>query len=277
MSTGTLQATQFTTVPVTYTPSTGYGARAVVTAPDGTAQTISASSASALPDVWTVWILVDQVGTYSLNWIVDGVDVVGSTALVVSAPSEATPLLTLDDCYQSLNMGVAPSESATYSDRDRDMLAYATAAAAVVEGIVGPVMPRTVTEVWNGGEMTIRLRYKPTGITSIVENGQQIYDWTPDLAAGVIYAGTTWWNRPYWPGQTNVEITYTAGDGNPAPNVVLAAREEFRFLWQLGRQSGQAAAFNEQIVAGDAVPQGFAIPNRVYELLQFEDRMPGFA
>lgn len=267
-----IAATQFDVLELTWQPPAGYGVTAVLTAPDGTTLDLTASSASALPNVWTVWALVDQIGTWTLTWTALGAPATNLDTITVT-PQNILPVLALADCYHSLNMSTA--QVGADAARDQDMLAWASAATSVVEGIIGPVRKQRVRQVFDGGELSIRVKWAPTAILSIVENGVKIFDWVPDLVAGVITAGTTWWNRPFWPGIQNVQVVYQAGDGNPAPNVLLAIREEFRFLWQLGRQGGHLAV--QENTDGTYTVQGFAVPNRVQELLQTVPSMPGFA
>jgi hypothetical protein len=267
-----IEASQFDVLELTWQPPAGYGVTAVLTAPDGSTQQLTASSASALPNVWTVWCMVDLVGTWTLTWTGVGTQATSTDTITVTEKTLAE-VMSLDDCYQSLNM--PSSAQGANAGRDADMLTYASAATSVVEGIVGPVRKRTLWQVFDGGELSIRLKWKPTAILRIVENGVDIFDWVPDLDSGIIHAGTTWWNRPFWPGVQNVQVFYQAGDGNPVPNVSLAIREEFRFLWQVGRQGGNFAP--QEQADGSYTVQGFAVPNRVQELLQTVPRMPGFA
>jgi hypothetical protein len=277
----TLTATQYDIVRATWVPTGGAtGTQAVITAPDATTTTVTGSSASALPDVWTIWFSVEQTGTYQVAWslldangnVIDGGNQY-TDQVVVSAFTQEQ-ILTLDDCYNSLNLPLA--NQGQDAARDADMLFYAEAATKVVEGIIGPVMRQFKSQIFDGGSGSVKLSWPPTTILSIIENGVQIYDWVPDMFAGIIHAGTTWWNRPFWPGIQNVEVRYMAGSGNVPPNVMLAAREEFRFLWQIGRQGMRPSASQEADFAS-AVPQGFGIPNRVYELLSRTDQLPGFA
>ena len=84
----------------------------------------------------------------------------------------------------------------------------------------------------------------------------------------MLYAGA--YGIPWLPGIRNVQIVYTAGSGQVKPNVLLAVREVFRQVWERSRALGGGAD------AG-MVMQGFAIPNAIYELLNAEAQIPGFA
>jgi hypothetical protein len=265
-------ATQYDVVKATWSPSGGVsnGAQAVITAPDATTITVKATNAATVGNQWSIYFAVTQVGSYGIAWTAVGGGSLNDSVTVstFTAPS----LLTIQECYLSLNMSAGMIGSAN----DADMLIYAQAALGVVEGVVGPLTPRAVSQTFDGGSSSVILKWAAGSILNVIENGQTIYDWVPDLSAGIIRAGTSWWNRPFWPGIQNVEVQYMAGQGAVAVNARLAVREEFRFLWQQGRQ-GKHSGLDQQIISTSAVPEGFAIPNRVYELLQRVDQRPGFA
>jgi hypothetical protein len=238
---------------------------ATITAPDATIQTIAATSGDLQAfGVWTAWFTPELIGTYTIVWAATGGQTLTAT-LTVTAPPAPTQVMSIADCYASLKMpanliGADPV-------RDADMLAYAGAATAVVEGIVGPISPVTITEVFDGGRDAILLRARPTAIVSVIVSGVAAYSWIPDFLSGILYAPPI----GFAPGIRNVVITYTTGTGHAGPNVHLGIREVFRQLWERSRALGGAAS-------SDMVMQGFAIPNAVYELLAAStDVMPGFA
>lgn len=268
-----LTATQYDILRATWSPVGGaYGASAVITAPDATTIKVLASSASAVPNLWTIWFSVPQTGTYSIAW---SSTTGGTQTDTVTVAAYVVPqLMTIQDCYESLN--IPATQIGVDTARDADMLKYAQAGLGVVEGVIGPVVAQTKSQIFDGGQGSVKLQWAPTTILAVIENGQLIADWVADIPAGILRAGTTWWNRPFWPGIQNIEIQYIAGAGVVQPHVVLAIRDEFRLLWQQGRQ-GRDQAMNTQILQTSAVPVGYAIPYRVLELLQRVDQMPGFA
>ena len=70
-------------------------------------------------------------------------------------------------------------------------------------------------------------------------------------------------------------MTVSVGSATIPANVKLAARELVRFWWQQGRQAN-IPAFGEAPDTS-SVPMGFAVPKRVYELLEPNKRLAGFA
>jgi hypothetical protein len=264
---------QYDVVTITWSPPSGNGATVVVTAPDATTITLGVSSGSAFPNTYTAYFSAEQSGAYSVHWAA-----IGSSAVfddtVTSTAYSTVQLLTIQDCYQSLD--IPASRLNQDAARDADMLIYALAATRVVEGIVGPLRRLLKSETFDGGDTTVVLTFKPTSILGVYENGVLIADWVPDFRGATIKAGTTWHDRPFWPGTQNVTVKYWAGSGNVSPNALLAVREEFRLLWEQGRQGGHAE-FNQQIIAAQAVPMGYAVPYRIIEMLAQEPTLPGFA
>lgn len=268
-----MQAVQYDLVELTTGPAAGTGAVVAVTTPAGAKFTL-ATTAGGPAGGFTAYFTPEEVGDYELQWAFPDGHSAADTLTVIEF--EPTSLFTLEDAYLSLNM--PSSKQGADAKRDADMLDYLAAAADVVEGIWGPLTPRTITQRFDGGKTAVLLSVRPRGILAVIENGVPIWDWVPDMPAGIIYAGTFGASRPFWPGRQNVTVRYSAGSANPPANVRLAVREEFRFLWQLGR-SGQHPALAESVQSEQATPQGFAIPNRVYELLSTsaEPSLPGFA
>lgn len=260
-------ATQYQLAQVSWPAGNPTGAVSVtVTSPDGTSQVLQATSGSQqTPNLWSAWFTPEEQGDYSLAWSSTGGQSV-ATILVVVAPGPQAVVMSLDDCYASLKM--SRTLQGSDPDRDADMLFYAQAATTVVEGIVGPIAPQTVTEVFDGGGPAVLLKWKPTSIVSITQNGSPATGWVPDFVAGIIYAGYfgAWWT----PGVRNLQVVYTVGSGKVRPNVLLGVREVFRQVWERSRAMGGAAS-------SEMVLQGFAVPNAVYELLSSESMLPGFA
>lgn len=235
-----------------------------VTAPDGTVQTLAASLQTLLrPGSAVSWFTPQETGTYTVAW--SSTSGQTGTSTVVVAPAVIAQVMSLNDCYDTLKIDRA--QQGTNPSRDADMLAYARAAAGIVEGIVGPISPRTITEVLTPRGPAVLLRARPTAILSVTVNGAPYEGWVPDFLAGMLYASgyTAGWQ----PGYKNVKVVYTAGSGLVKPQVLLGIREVFRQLWERSRALGGAPV--------ERVMQGFAIPNAVYEMVGAEITLPGFA
>ena len=153
------------------------------------------------------------------------------------------------------------------SEKDKyqsQLPAYIEAASEWVERTTGPFESGTQTHVADGGCGKILLPIRPASVTSVMVGEEAVTDYTVDLNAGIVYAA-------FADGRQNVTITYTVGGPVPAP-VKLAATMLACHLWEVASQKGPALD-NEWT----AVPTGFAVPNRVKELLAPYTQMPGFA
>ena len=89
-----------------------------------------------------------------------------------------------------------------------------------------------------------------------------------DDDAGIIYGYTA-------PGLRNVQVTLSVGSARIAPNVRLAALEEIRYLWQIGRQGPRPVGDTPDSTSW--TPSGFAVPKRVIELMADLRGFGGFA
>lgn len=261
-------ATQFSLTQLVWKPAglTGTVTATITDPAPGTGvQTVAATTGSPQAAGGAVaWFTPQLLGTYSVAWA-SSTGQTGTTTVTVTAPV-TSQLMSLNDCYDSLKLD--RSLQGTNVARDMDMLFYARAADAVVEGIVGPIVPQTITELLDGGRPALLLKAKPTGIVSVTQNGSPAVGWVPDFNAAVLYAGE--YGIPWLPGIRNVQVVYTAGSGQVRPNVLLAVREVFRQIWERSRALGGGAS-------SDMVMQGFAVPNAIYELLAAEPTIPGFA
>lgn len=169
-------------------------------------------------------------------------------------------LLTLEEAKQQLNI--------SGSGQDVELQAYVDSITAVVERFVGPVEDREVSEVVEGGQV-VCLRRTPvtalTAFTPLLDGG------APVDVAGLVVDGSTGLVRRADGGRLTGgpwRVTYTAGRGEVPPTINLAARMLLQHLWRT--QNGtRAAVFGGDGDGGDPVPGfGFAVPNRVLQLLE---------
>lgn len=176
-------------------------------------------------------------------------------------PADPKFLFSLDDAKRALRRPVAPSTD------DEQMRLYIAATTEVIEDIVGPLTSSSITKTFPAGDSALLLEALDVSITSVTINDEAAVegtDYTVSTDAGIIYAGTSWASgstRFRYP----VTVTYSVGNGAVPPNIILAALEEFRFLWQIGQQ-GSRPAFGNEMQAEDWTPSGFAVPRRVIEL-----------
>ncbi|MFJ8791400.1 hypothetical protein [Streptomyces sp. NPDC102462] len=184
-------------------------------------------------------------------------------------------LISLEEAKQQLDIESDAS--------DAELRVYVDALDAVIEGIVGPVANRTVTEVVDGSGPVLCLRQVPavslTSATPVLTNGTalDVSGLHLDGATGIVrrldggcFRGGPW------------TFAYVAGRGDAAlATINLAARILLQHLWrtQYGASRGLAGVGGaDDFNVTEPVPgYGYAIPNRVLQLLEPYKAPPGVA
>ena len=196
-----------------------------------------------------------------------------------------TAIVSLADVKAHLNK--------TDTDDDTELQFFIDAATPVIENIAGPVLPQTKTEYYNGGVSQIVLNWLPiVSVTSIVETyGQTNYSlteislgssntafgYTVDYTTGKVVRRAYNAEALFPTGTNNVKVVYQAGRATIPANVRLATLMLIQHLWSTSQLNRNGA---RPTLGGDdsfTVGAGFAVPNRVRELLQPSPRVPGIA
>ena len=190
-------------------------------------------------------------------------------------PADPRLILSLADAKSALNV---PSGTRVNDD---ELRLYIAATTEVIEDIVGAVLSSTRTQTFDGGGYALLLWERPLAITSVTANGVALTagsGYVADMSAGVIYGGSTYCTDEFTPGRQNIVVSYTTGSSSIDPNIILAAREEVRFLYQIGQQGGRPS-LGGSVPDLSWTPSGFAVPQRVIELCapSAARRMPGIA
>lgn len=172
---------------------------------------------------------------------------------------------------------------------DDEVLDLVDTSTTLIEEIVGAVVPRTVIEVHSGGGRSIVLRQRARSITSVVEAVSMGFTTTlvPYVVGvnapvdGYLYViaknalhRTSGESRMHFQGGPNaITVTYVAGRLAVPPNFRTAALELITHVW---RTSQYARGSTRPRVEGDntTIVMGYAIPNRVLELLGRRKRAP---
>lgn len=181
----------------------------------------------------------------------------------------------------------------TDNDDDTELQYFIDAATPIVENIAGPVIPTSRTEYFSGGVSQIVVNWLPiVSVTSIVETyGQTNYTlneislgssntafgFTVDYTTGKIVRRAYNAEALFPLGSNNVKVVYLAGRTSIPGNIRLATLMLIQHLWstsQLNRQGGRPTLGGDDSFTAGA---GFAVPNRVRELLQPSPRVPGVA
>lgn len=180
-------------------------------------------------------------------------------------------LLTLDEAKAQLDIE-------TDAD-DVELQAYIDSLAPVIERYVGPIEIRQVTEQVNSRNTLLALTQAPavslTSLTPVLDGGLAIDvgEVVLDLDAAVLRRrnGSAFYGGPW-------TAVYTAGRGTVPPTINLAARILLQHLWrtQYGAARGGSRA-DDYDVTEPVAGWGYAVPNRVLQLLEPFKLPPGVA
>lgn len=242
----------------------GTGPTAVVLLPDGVSTasvTVSRSTTGSYVGTYTATV----PGRHTVRWYGSGANSGGLNPYTdVADVLETDPglLISLGDAREALNLPAGTTAS------DDEIRFVVTSARRVLEMYTGPLLPVTKVDTLSGdGGTALHLRAYPNSITSVVEDGSTVTATAYAIGeGGVLWRRTGAWSDAY---PSNIVVTYTAGPPNGIipQNVLHAAREQVRFLWQIGQVAARPALGTNQAPGGGYVPMGYAVPRRVIELL----------
>lgn len=178
-------------------------------------------------------------------------------------------LLTLAEAKAQLNIR---------SDADdTELTAYIEAVGPVIERFVGPVDPRAVAETQDGGRVLVLRTLPVLSLTSVVPllTGGTTYDVSKlvlDVDTGVVQrADGGWLLGP-------LRVTYQAGRATVPATVNLAARMLVQHLWRTQNAGRGPVMAGGDDLSSEIVPGfGYAVPNRVLQLLEPYRLAPGVA
>lgn len=170
--------------------------------------------------------------------------------MAMTIDASTTQVVTLDELKDFVNVSSGTS--------DAELLMMLDAAVEAVEGIVGPILHRTVVERVRANAHTIALRESPVvSVTSITSAGSAV-TYSLDAATGLLL-------DVYSAGDNTV--TYVAGRTSVPEAIRLAVLIIAGHLWRT--QLGSAPA-NSLQGADEFTPDiglGYAIPSRAQDLL----------
>lgn len=258
-----------------------------VTDPDGATSTPSVAAAG--DGAYTAVVpSVAAAGTWRYRWTAtgDGVNWVSEGQFTVR-PLGVEQIVDMASVRAHLNLSTSAS--------DDELQGFILAAGDLARDVVGPLLPEQHTQFFDGGRRTVIPDWLPlASVQSVTEyyglsafvlteqplgSQQTAFGYTVDYTTGQITRRTFGGEAALFAtGSKNIKVVYTAGDGTVPWTVRLGALELIRHLWQL-TQTGGGPWFGGQVVDGEspAVPQGFALPQRVLELWAPYRRPPGIA
>ncbi|MFJ6905606.1 head-tail connector protein [Streptomyces griseoluteus] len=183
------------------------------------------------------------------------------------------PLVTLDEAKRQLDI--------TGTSHDLELQLYVDSLDSVIEGYVGVVEQREVTEVITGGGAGLSVLHPPLVSVSSLAGGPPAGSITypvdtlaVDGPAGIISRldGCGFLAGRY-------TVTYTAGRPEVPPTVKLAALILLQHLWrtQYGASRVPVGGADDWSVSDPVPGFGYAVPNRVLQLLEPFKLPPGVA
>lgn len=270
-------------------PANAASVVATVTNPDGTTQTPAVTN-TATGSYQAIVPAVQQPGTYLVRWVAVGSFVfVYETQFQVQA-SAAEQIVDLPSVKAHLNMNLADTS------QDAELLGFILAAGPIIRDIVGPILPEQHAQFFDGGVGTISLPWQPVmsiqsvteyyGLSTFLLTEQQLgaqmnaFAYTADYVTGQLTRRTFGGQAALFAiGDKNIKVVWTAGRTDILYNVRLGALELIRHNWQLTQQGGRGRMRSSAGGGGDemSVPIGFAVPDRVVEMLGPHRRPPGIA
>ncbi|WP_327329841.1 phage gp6-like head-tail connector protein [Streptomyces sp. NBC_01201] len=178
-------------------------------------------------------------------------------------------LLTLDEAKAQLNIRTTAS--------DVELQMYIDSLTSVIEGYVGVVEEREVTETVVGQGPAVALLQPPVlSLTSLtpVQTGGTAVDVARlhvDGPSGVVgYADRAVFSCGPW------TAVYSAGRAEVPPTIKLAALLLLQHLWRTKNGPARGATGADDYAVTEPVPGfGYAVPNRVLELLEPFKLPPG--
>lgn len=273
-------ATNATTVTVT------------VTAPDATTQTPTATQTGGTGSYTATVPAVTQAGMWLVRVVATGTGFQWAYEDQFEVAAQGIEqVVDLASVKAHLNI------PATNMNSDDELRGFIRAAGPLIRDITGPILPETHTEYFNGGVSTISLSWQPLiSVTSVTEYyglstftlteqplGAQMnaFAYTVDYTTGQLTRRTFGGQAAMFAiGEKNIKVVYLAGltAGTVPWNVRLGCLELIRHLWQMTQQGGRPKWGGAGVDAdAERVPIGFAVPDRVIELLAPNRRPPGIA
>lgn len=262
------------------------GPTLTVTQPDGT--TAAPAVVHDGTGQWHADFVTAQAGRHVARWVGTGTNAFAFVEAFTVDALDNGMLFSLAAAKKAVRL------SKTSTAHNDELLEFVAAVTPIIEDIVGPIVPRPCDEWYDGGWSSIVLLTTPVkSITSVTESWgagttrillEQVldgagpfdtYGYTIDKTSGTLTRRVSGVASAFAGGRRNIHVVYVAGQP-VAPNVLLAAKEQLRFLWQFARQSTHPGMANDDTEV-EYTDAGYAVPRRVIELCAGQLRGPGIA
>jgi hypothetical protein len=276
---------------INITDPTGVAANAgsvtvTITMPDNSALTSPPISPTIVGQYDYAYTAV-QAGRHDVRWVATGANA-GAYQDVFEVRATDS-FISLTEMKDYLNI---PLDKTTWDGELRDA---SSAACGIIEFLVGPVLRRQIIEYYDGGDgytWKIMLQRVPiisideivetwgTGISNTLVNvampdttGSTI-GYTYDAITGQVVRRSLGWPYPFPFGIKNVKFTYTVGRTSTPGNINTGAKELIGHIWRQSQLNSEGRRPRVARPEPVTVILGYAIPNRVLEMLQATPRTP---
>jgi hypothetical protein len=241
----------------------------VITLPDSTTVTpvVGPGTASGADWLLSYDYATVQAGLHKAAWQTTGP---GTAATDYFNVRSFVSVLSLAEAKAHLVSGPAGS-AATWTGDDDELRNFLQAVTEVIESKVGICVQRTFTQrVTESGPWELVLtRYPVISVTSVQSVWQSGPSWTTaqlllDGDAGIVGLKPPV-VLPFYLGPW--DVTYIAGRAVVGENILHAAKELLRHLWETQRGQLQAQPFSDGESFTTSSGWAFSVPNRVLEML----------
>ena len=261
---------------------TGSTVTLTVTAPDGSLTT----PVVAQGQLSTASVPAAQVGAYLLVWSTTGTvtDVLPDQFTVTAA---SLGLISFSDLRDQIN--VSPTDTTGTAKLRR----FIQSATDVAQNITGPILPTPKQIIYPGGTTYVILPERYVKSLTLVQEfwgGTTLYTLTPytlgvpplsafayvwDPSLNKIMRFSAGFETQFKPGIAAVIVNYVAGMSTIPQDITDATGELIRHWWANGQQPWRAAFQPGGDDTGFQPVMGYAIPNRVVEMLMPYKKKPG--
>lgn len=257
-----------------------------VTLPDGSTATPAVVHGGV--GVYTATYTTSQAGRHSVRWVGTGANAQAYTDAFNVVPSAPSLIVGLAEARASIGLPVAAVA------KDEVLRNKILSATPIIEDLVGPVIPRPLTESYDGGGSKIKLLYSPVlSVSSIVESfgnytrtltAQPLdgstfdaYGYTLDARDGLLTRRVSGSVGAFAAGRRNVLVTYVAGRAVVGQNILDATCRLVRHFFQQEQQGSRPDMGSPDSTTMTTTPSGFAVPRAVVELCADDVRVVGMA
>jgi len=235
-----------------------------ITAPDGSVAVNAVTVTPTTTGTYGYDFTPTLPGRHQARWVSTGANAGAWAEAFVVAPADDLAFVSLWDAKARLGI------EQTDTTHDEELRPFIATMCAVVEGIVGPVSRRSVTETHDGTAMILLRSWPVVSVTQVAENGTVL---TSDAYAvtdtGLLRRKRSAYKAGQWTeGDDNITVTYVAGRTQVPVEAHEAALELLRLHYR-PQVAGALHPFAEAESYGQGQSVlGYLVPYKVMDQLR---------